>query len=500
MAAAPRPLLSSRVMSAFAQGCEPPVSSGQSGFPNAAFGVLWARARIAIWRRRFALAAAGLSALVLGAALTFASWYMAQDARLAVVHFPTSCGWQSQREFTTATALLHLFQFADAEQAYRSLVERDPDCAIGNWGIAMSRLQNPLYALPSSEDEDIARQALAAAAAARNAGARERAYLAAAATLFDAHGRADWHAREVAYARAMERVVAQYPQDREAVIFYALALNLTAATDDKTKAAELLLIVFSEEPDHPGIDHYLTYCLGHAAYQPKPFERATVTTPIQRILLAAFALFALCSLGIFVTLTADLRPGAGSAGRFGGPFMLTAADGTMVTDRSFRGRWLLVYFGYTRCPSDCPAALSRIADAIERLEASAARVQPIFVTIDPERDTPEIVGKFTRAFDPRIVGLTGKPAEIAALAKQYRVSIKKVPGDDVDHYRMEHSSYVYVIGPDGRYVTLFSHTQAQAPEGIASRLRELLSPSSQQDERNASGNIGTRVAGYGATQ
>src|ERR1700674_4213652 len=177
MAAAPRPRLASRVMSAFAPGCEPPVSSGQSGFPNAAFAVLWARARIAIWRRRFALAAAGMSALVLGAALTFANWYMAQDARLGVVHFPISCGWQSQREFTTATALLHLFQFADAEQAYRSLVERDPDCAIGYWGIAMSRLQNPLYALPSSEDEDIARQALAAAAAARNAGARERVYL-----------------------------------------------------------------------------------------------------------------------------------------------------------------------------------------------------------------------------------------------------------------------------------------------------------------------------------
>ena len=366
---------------------------------------MWARAIAATWRYRRGLAAGMLSTLVLGCALTIAIWYMARDLRLGVLHFPTSCSWQVQPDFITATALLHLFQFADAEEVYRAVTERDPDCAIAYWGIAMSRLKNPLYEQLGSEDVAVARRALASAAAARSATARERSYLAAAATLFELVPASAWHEREIAYARAMERVVAQYPEDREAAIFYAVALNFSAApTDrtraDRTRAAELLLQVFSQEPDHPGIGHYLTYCLGHIGYQPKPFERAEMTTPAQRLLLGTFAFLALCGLGIFVTLTSDLRPGAGSVGPIGGPFVLTASDGTTVTDRTFRGRWMLVYFGYTHCPDVCPTTLMAVAQALEKLGPLADRVQPIFVTIDPRRDTPAIVGEFTKAFDP----------------------------------------------------------------------------------------------------
>jgi protein SCO1 len=165
----------------------------------------------------------------------------------------------------------------------------------------------------------------------------------------------------------------------------------------------------------------------------------------------------------------------------------------MVTDRTFRGRWMLVYFGYTHCPNVCPTALSMIAEAIENLGPLAAKVQPIFVTIDPERDTPEIVGKFTKSFDPRIMGLTGKADEIAAVAKQYRVFFKKLPGDDVD-YRMEHSSHIYVIGPDGRYVTLFPHETTQGAEAIASRLREIIPRFSRGAEKDAAGAIGASIA------
>jgi hypothetical protein len=99
-----------------AQGLVPLVSFGKPGSPDRAFKLIWARLRASVWRRQLALGAIGLSALVLGAALAFANWYMAQDERLGVVHFPTSCGWQSQREFITATALLHLFRFAEAEE------------------------------------------------------------------------------------------------------------------------------------------------------------------------------------------------------------------------------------------------------------------------------------------------------------------------------------------------------------------------------------------------
>jgi protein SCO1/2 len=281
----------------------------------------------------------------------------------------------------------------------------------------------------------------------------------------------------------MELVVAQYPQDREVLIFYALALNLTAGTADKTKAAELLLIEFSEEPDHPGIDHYLTYCLGHAAYQPKPFERAPMATATQRILLAAFSLFALCALWGFMTHSADGWLGAASSGGIGGPFVLIASDRTMVTDRSFRGRWMLVYFGYTHCPNVCPTALLMIAEAMDTLGSLAAKVQPLFVTIDPERDTPEVIGEFIRSFDPRILGLTGTADEIAAVAKQYGFFFEKVSGE-LDNYMIDHGSDVYVIDPDGRYVTRFP-PEKQGPELIASRLREILCRFSRAAEKSA---------------
>jgi hypothetical protein len=145
-----------------------------------------------------------LSVLVLGYAFVIASLYLAQDARLGVVHFPTSCGWQSQRDFTTATSLLHLFQFAEAEDLYRLITRRDPDCGIAYWGIAMSRLKNPLYKLPSFDDVTVARAALRAAAAAGSAGSRELAYLAAANSLFDQpETGSEWHVRLVAYAKAV---------------------------------------------------------------------------------------------------------------------------------------------------------------------------------------------------------------------------------------------------------------------------------------------------------
>lgn len=432
--------------------------------------------RGALRRHRRELAAALLALLVIGGTAGFGCWYMARDERLGVLHFPISCGWQSERDFTTATALLHLFQFAEAEAAYRALARRDPGCAIAYWGIAMSRFKNPLYALPDAADVAAARAALDRAAATPVATAHERGYLAAVATLFAAAG--GWREREERYAEMMARLVHENPQDKEATIFYALALNMTADVShaNRTRAAELLLVTFAEEPDHPGIDHYLTYCLGHTGYQPKPFERAPMSSPTQRILLAALALVVLSGAGALILRTADLSPGASASAAIGGPFTLTAADGSVVSDRSYRGRWLLVYFGYTRCPGICPTTLTAVAQVLGKLGPLAAKLQPVFISIDPERDTPEAVGAFTRAFDPRILGLTGSPAEVDAVAKEYRVFYKKLPGPDPETYLMEHSSYLYLLDPAGNYVTLFTEDQVEAPDAIAARLRELLSP------------------------
>src|SRR5882672_4750548 len=179
----------------------------------------WAKVRTATWRCRRGLAASVLSSLVLIPMLAIANWYMAQEARLGILHFPTSC-LQSQRNFVSATSLLHLFQFADAEAVYTDIAKRDPDCAMAYWGIAMSRLRNPLYEWPDANDVAVARRALHSAVDARSANARERDYLAAVGLLFDSAAAMDWHRRAVAYANAMERVAAQYPEDQEATLFY----------------------------------------------------------------------------------------------------------------------------------------------------------------------------------------------------------------------------------------------------------------------------------------
>jgi protein SCO1/2 len=164
-----------------------------------------------------------------------------------------------------------------------------------------------------------------------------------------------------------------------------------------------------------------------------------------------------------------------SAGAFGGSFQLTGADGESVSDRDFRGKWLLVYFGYTHCPDICPTTLAEISQTLDLLGPDAARVQPLFITIDPGRDTPQIVGDYVKAFDDRIIGLAGTPGEIADVAKAYRVFYAKSEGADAANYLMEHTAFVYVMGPDGRYVTLLAPLQGQTPEIMASRLRELIS-------------------------
>jgi protein SCO1/2 len=243
----------------------------------------------------------------------------------------------------------------------------------------------------------------------------------------------------------------------------------------RTKAAELLLAAFATQPDHPGIDHYLTYCLGHAGYQPKPFERIPMIAPVHRMFLAAIAVLALLGGTVFVLHSPAVGPSVP-----GGPFALTAPDGRSMTDRSLQGRWSLVYFGYTNCPNVCPMTLGAIATILQELGPLADEIQPIFITLDPERDTPQRIDEFTKAFDARIIGLGGPPAEIAAAAHAYHVFFRKVPGDAPDSYFIEHSSYIFLMDPQGRYVTLFTSDQAEAPDELAQRIRQLLMPATSR--------------------
>ncbi|GBD42917.1 SCO1 protein [bacterium HR40] len=158
-------------------------------------------------------------------------------------------------------------------------------------------------------------------------------------------------------------------------------------------------------------------------------------------------------------------------GEVGGPFQLTDHTGRRVSDAEFRGRWLLLFFGYTSCPDVCPTALGTAAVAMEELGPLAERLQPMFVTLDPERDTPDVLAAYVAQFHPAILGLTGTPDEIASVAKAYRVFYRKaVPeGGKESDYLLDHSAYLYLVDPEGKFVRVFTHTQSA--EDIAQAIR-----------------------------
>ena len=135
----------------------------------------------------------------------------------------------------------------------------------------------------------------------------------------------------------------------------------------------------------------------------------------------------------------------------GGPFALVSGDGRTVTDRDFRGRFMLIYFGYTECRDVCPVTLSNMAAAMAALGPRAAEVQPLFITVDPARDTPDIVQRYTAAFMPELIGLTGSAAALAQVQHAYRV-VSSTPPDHGAMYAVDHSSVIYLVDRAGRYV------------------------------------------------
>jgi protein SCO1 len=144
---------------------------------------------------------------------------------------------------------------------------------------------------------------------------------------------------------------------------------------------------------------------------------------------------------------------ANSPVTIGGPFTLTSPDGTTVTEQTYRGKWLLVYFGFTSCPDSCPTALLEISAALEKLGPDADKLQPLFITVDPQRDTPTVMGNYTQSFDLRIVGLTGSPQQIAAVAQEYGAYFEpRKSGPLAEGYVMHHSTYLYLMDADGKFV------------------------------------------------
>jgi protein SCO1/2 len=175
----------------------------------------------------------------------------------------------------------------------------------------------------------------------------------------------------------------------------------------------------------------------------------------------AIALAALVVLAVIGAGTAWFMQGG--APTIGGPFKLVNGEGRPVTDRDFRGHYLLVYFGYTFCPDVCPTTLNQVAEALDKLGPKGEQVQPLFITVDPKRDTPQVVGQYVAAFSPRLVGLTGTPEEIAKVAREYRVyyAIHKTAGAPGD-YTVDHSSILYLMSPSGAFIAPIRADQSGA--------------------------------------
>lgn len=159
----------------------------------------------------------------------------------------------------------------------------------------------------------------------------------------------------------------------------------------------------------------------------------------------------------------------------GGPFTLVDTTGKTVTDNDFRGRWMLVYFGYTFCPDVCPTELQAVAAGMDALGPLAAKVVPIFITVDPERDTQAAMADYVKLFDDRLVGLTGTAAQVAAAARSYRVYYAKSASKDASAYLMDHSSFLYLMGPDGSLRMLIKPGTSGAD--IAATIRTRMSTS-----------------------
>ena len=195
------------------------------------------------------------------------------------------------------------------------------------------------------------------------------------------------------------------------------------------------------------------------------------------ILFAALVLLLAAGIGGYAWMNSESTRlhGTGEA-LVGGPFALTDQNGKRVTEKDFLGKYMLVFFGYTYCPDVCPTELQVMMAALDALGPEADRVQPVFISIDPGRDTPEVIKAYVENFGSRLMGLTGTPDEVAAAAKAYRVYYAKAGNSSsAADYLMDHSSIIYLMGPDGRFVRHMPYTTDAAK--LAADIKESISAS-----------------------
>lgn len=207
-------------------------------------------------------------------------------------------------------------------------------------------------------------------------------------------------------------------------------------------------------------------------------------------MLAALAVIAVASWVTWSWITNDGATSGSPGGAMrtevdiGGPFELVDHTGKTVTDKSFHGQFVLLYFGYGFCPDVCPTELANVAAAMDALGPKAEKVTPVFVTVDPERDTPEFLLDYVKNFHPRMVGLTGTPENIAAVAKAFKVYYAKSRKSAGEDYLMDHTSYVYLLGPDGKFLAIYrgQTDPKEIASSVAGFIAEIAASPSAKDQ------------------
>ena len=200
------------------------------------------------------------------------------------------------------------------------------------------------------------------------------------------------------------------------------------------------------------------------------------TPPRFAIVAIVFAGVLVIAAGVLLALALRETPrgaaGTALASAIGGPFQLIDQNGEPFSDADLKGKWHLIFFGYTHCPDACPTALNEMSLALDRLGMKRDEVGVVFITVDPERDTPGALKSYVQSFDAPIVALTGSSEAVAQAAKAYRVFYAKHPRPDGD-YDMDHSAVIYVMNPEGRFTATF--TPDSSADAIVQRLQKLIS-------------------------
>lgn len=190
------------------------------------------------------------------------------------------------------------------------------------------------------------------------------------------------------------------------------------------------------------------------------------------LVLSAFCAGLVVFLGVFLYATGQFSGATLGASAVGGPFKLTDQNGQPITDTDFKGKPFLVFFGYTHCPDVCPTTLFDVSEVLRALGTDAGRARALFITVDPDRDTPAVLKDYLSSFDPHVIGATGDQKALEAVEKGYRVYAKKVPTGKDGDYSMDHSAIVYLMDKQGRFVAPFKLDRK--PDQAAAELRKYL--------------------------